>query len=139
MLWLDRFTWPREAISNLQADVMAIRLTVLQIPTQLNRMEKHMADVSPLLNKLAEDLRAFGAGPFAAVLAENTALKARNADLEGEDVAETGAAENAVAAFNELANPVTESPEVPVDIEPVEVPTEEAPAEEPPAEPTPAA
>lgn len=88
-----------------------------------------MADVSPLLNQLATDLRAWAQGPFAELLAENARLAARNAELEGEDAAETGAAQNAVAAFNEITNPVTESPEVPVEIPPVEVPSEpETPA-----------
>jgi hypothetical protein len=76
-----------------------------------NHLEKFMADTSPLLNKLAEDLRAYAAGPLKALLDENATLKARNAELE----------------FNELANPVSESPDVPVEIPPVEVP--EAPAE----------
>lgn len=106
------------------ADLIALPGRVAQIYT---RMEKFMADVSPILNKLADDLRAWAAGPFAAVLQENATLKARNAELEGEDVAESSAADNAVAAFNELTNPVTEAPEVPVEIPPVEVP--ETPAE----------
>lgn len=130
MSWLDRFTWPRAAISNIQVDVLAIRLAVLEIPTRLNRLESTMADVSPLLNKLADDLRAWSAGPFAALLADNARLAARNAELEGEDAAETSAAENAASAFNELVAPVSESPDVPAEIDPVEVPAESPPADD---------
>jgi len=107
------------------SDVRALPGRVARIH---NQMEKFMADTSPLLNQLAEDLRAYAAGPLKALLEENVTLKARNAELEGEDLAETDAAGNAVAAFNELANPVTASPDVPVEIPPVDVPSGEAPA-----------
>lgn len=133
MSWLDRFTWPREAISDIQRDVVAIRVLLLEIPTRLNRLESAMADVSPLLNKLADDLRAWSAGPFADLLAENARLAARNAELEGEDAAESSAAENAAAAFNELVAPVSESPDVPAEIPAVEVPAESPPADDAPA------
>ena len=85
-------------------------------------MEKFMTDTSPLLNQLAENLREFAAGPFAAMLAENATLRARVVELTREDDNETTAADNAVAAFNELVAPVTSAPEVPVEIPPVEVP-----------------
>jgi hypothetical protein len=81
-----------------------------------DRLEKMMADVSPLLTKLAEDLRAYATGPLAALIARNAELEARNAELEGEDASESSAANDAVEAFNEMTRPVTESPEVPVEI-----------------------
>lgn len=118
-----------------QLDRDAADISVLH---RITKLEKQMADMSPLLNKLAEDLRAWGAGPFAALLADNARLTARNAELEGEDAAETAAANEAAAAFNELVAPVNEAPEVPVEIPPVEVPAEPAPADSS-AEPTPAA
>ncbi len=102
----------------------------LSVLRRIEHLERFMADTSPVLNKLAEDLRAWGAGPFAALLADNARLAARNAELEGEDVAESSAADNAVSAFNDLTAPVTESPDVPVEISPVEVPAA-PPADEP--------
>lgn len=138
MSWLDRFTWPREAITNLQGDVTAMCLVLLEIPTCLIRLEKIMTDISPLLNQLADDMSTWAAGPFAELLAENVAVKADNAtlatqvsDLGGEveglraeDASETSAAQRAVDGFNAFAAPVTESPEVPVEIPILEVPAE---------------
>lgn len=103
------------------------RAVTVTIPNRLHALEKSMADVSPLLDKLAQDLRSWSAGPFAAVLADNARLTARNAELEGEDAAESSAAANAVSAFNELVAPVTDSPDVPVEIPPVEVPADPEP------------
>lgn len=88
----------------------------------VSAMENLMADVSPLLTQLAQDLRAFGEGPFTELVARNAALEARNAELEGEDSAESAAAESAVSAYNEIAARVTRSPEVPEEIPPVQVP-----------------
>lgn len=99
------------------------------ILARLTALENHMADVSPLLNQLADDIATWAAGPFAELLAENARLAARNAELEGEDVAETSAATRAVDEFNRIVAPVSESPEVPAEIPPVEVPAEpETPA-----------
>jgi hypothetical protein len=81
-----------------------------------------MADVSPLLDQLANDIAAWAQGPFAEVLAENARLAARNAELEGEDAAETTAANRAVDEFNRIVNPVSQSPDVPAQIPPVELP-----------------
>lgn len=138
MSFLDRLFWPREAISDIQRDMGALLRGALEIRDRINHLEIIMADNAPLLNKLADDLRTFAAGPFAAVLAENASLRserdAARADaatargeadaLLAEDAGETSAADNAVRAFNELASPVTESPEVPVEIPVVEVPAE---------------
>jgi hypothetical protein len=82
---------------------------------ELRKVAPLMADVSPILTKLAEDLRAYGAGPLAALIAENVALK-------GEDAGESTAAQGAVDAFNAMVAPVTQSPDVPVEIPPVEAP-----------------
>jgi hypothetical protein len=131
--WFARFTAPwRLSTETLDALMRIERAVDTDLPAQLTRMETAMADVSPLLNKLAEDLRTWSAGPFAALLADNARLSARNAELEGEDAAESSAAADAVAAFNEFAAPVTESPDVPVEIPPVEVPAEPAPADDAP-------
>lgn len=51
MSWLDHITWPRRAISDLQADVAAIRLAVRGTPTRFNRLEN-------LIMATAEDLAA---------------------------------------------------------------------------------
>lgn len=96
------------------------------IELRLTTFEDIMADVSPLLNKLAQDLRTWTAGPYAALLQRNAELEARVAAAEGleatEVANETTAGDDATDALNELIAPVTASPDVPVVIPPVEVP-----------------
>lgn len=117
-----------------------------QIALVTTRLEAFMADVSPILNKLADDLGAFAQGPFAAVLAENAQLKVDKQTLlelidtdaaarAVEDTAEDTAAGRAVSAFNDLAAPLTQSPDVPVELPPVEVPTDPEPSPDLPTEP----
>lgn len=124
------FTWLRIAASNLQQNLEIVLVRLRKMSDQLDTVEMIMADNSPLLNQLATNLRSFAQNEFANLVADNTRLASRVAELEGEDVAEAAAADNAVAAFNELTAPVTESPDVPVEIPPVDAPTEE-PSTEP--------
>lgn len=151
MTWLSRlYEWFAERAvfltSPWRAEIHKDELN-LHVLRRIEHLERIMADVSPLLNKLADDLRTWSAGPFAAVLAENAALRSERdtavADaasargeaevLRSEDAAETSAADNAVSAFNELVAPVSESPDVPVEIPAVEVPAESPPADDAPA------
>lgn len=133
MTWRDAlawFTWPRASISAMERDVARLTYGVAETNTRLQRLEKSMADVSPILNKLADDMAAWAAGPFAALLQENADLRAYKAAKEDEDVNEPVAAQRAVDGFNAFAAPVSESPEVPSEIPPVEVPEpQEQPAE----------
>lgn len=116
-----------------------------QIALVTTRLETFMADVSPLLNKLATDLDEFAAGPFAAVLAENAQLKVDKQTLlelvdsdaaarAVEDAAEETAAARAVSSFNNLAAPLTQSPDVPVEVPVVEEPPAPEPSPELPTE-----
>lgn len=43
MTWLDRWSWPREAISDLQRDVFQMRLAVLTLPARLAKIEAAIA------------------------------------------------------------------------------------------------
>lgn len=139
--------WGRELLDELglpnRADLDA------RIALVTTRLEAFMADVSPVLNTLAEDLRAFGEGPFKALVDENAQLKVDKATLlelidseaarvAAEDVAEESAAQRAVDEFNRIARPVTESPDVPVEIPDVEVPVDPEPSPDLPTEPAPA-
>src|SRR3954468_2414918 len=81
-----------------------------------------MADQTTLLQDLAARLRDWMAGPYAALLQENADLRAYRAAKEQEDVSEPAAAADAAAALNDLIAPVSEAPEVPVELPPVEVP-----------------
>jgi hypothetical protein len=88
-----------EAIAEFRAEVM----------DQLREMKSQMADVSNVLNEVADGLR----GPLATSIQE---LIAENAALKGEDAAESTAAANVKAAFDEVASkftPVDEVPDVP--------------------------
>lgn len=51
MAWHDRITWPWRALSDMQADVAALRLAVLAIPARLTRLER-------IVTAAAEDLAA---------------------------------------------------------------------------------
>jgi hypothetical protein len=137
MSWLLWLRWPRNSIVNLQIDVAAIRDVLLQIPTQLNRMESIMAADRDLLANIAEGLTALAA-PVSDLIASEAALRARVADLEGQAAAdEAGDLEAASAvkvAFDGIADQFRSEPEVP-DVEPLP----EVPAEDPPVDPAPAA
>lgn len=66
MSWLDHFLWPRRAISNLEADMAAVRLGVLGLPTRLTRLENIImataedlaARIDAATNEVASDLKA---------------------------------------------------------------------------------
>lgn len=130
--------WGRELLAELGVPTLADLNAHTALVT--NKLEAFMADVSPLLNQLAEDISAFAAGPFQGLLDDNAAKAARIAELEAaaglvaaEDAAETTAATAAVDSFNALAAKITDSPEVPVEIPPVEEPA--PPVVEEPAPP----
>ncbi len=95
---------------------------------RLERIITAMADQSALLNSVADGLRTLG-GTIAALRDENTGLRARNAELEGEEVAESAATANVKAEFDKVAGLFTAEPDVP-DVEPLP----DAPVEEPPVE-----
>lgn len=130
--------WGKELLAELGVPTLADLTAHTALVT--NKLEAFMADVSPLLNQLAEDISAFAAGPFQGLLDDNAAKAARIAELEAaaglvaaEDAAETTAATAAVDSFNALAAKITDSPEVPVEIPPVEEPA--PPVVEEPAPP----
>lgn len=137
MSWLDYFTWPRAAISDIERDMAIVKPAVLEMFSRLNKMEKHMAADRDLLAQIAADLTTL-ATPVAALVASEAALRARVSELEGEAAADEAgdleAAGAVKAAFDNLAGKLTAEPESP-DVEPLpEAPVEEPPAEEPPAD-----
>jgi peptidoglycan hydrolase CwlO-like protein len=83
----------------------------------LTRLENLMADTSPLLNEVAADMARL-APAIAALVDENTRLAARNAELAGEDAAETTAATNVKTQWDNIASRFTDAPDVP-DVPPV--------------------
>lgn len=140
MSWLDHITWPRRAISNLEADMAAVRMAVLKIPTRLKNLENLMAADRELLAQIAEGLTTL-AVPVSDLIASEAALRARVAELETDAAADEAgdleAAGAVKAAFDNLAAKFTAEPEVP-DVEPLpEVPAEEPSPTDP--EPNPAA
>lgn len=98
------------------------------IRSKLDNIERlliAMADQSALLNSIAEGLRALGAS-VSALLAENATLRTRNAELEGEEVAESAATTSVKAEFDAVAGLFTAEPTVP-DVPPLEPPVEPTP------------
>ena len=115
--WLQRALAPWfQTVTDIQDAVL------VEIPAQLARMETMMADTSALLDQVAEGINNLGQ-PVADLIAENVRLAARNAELEGEDAAETDAADRVKSAFEQLAARFS-SPEVP-DVEPLPEPEPE--------------
>ncbi|MBW0088211.1 hypothetical protein I4I73_29020, partial [Pseudonocardia sp. KRD-184] len=106
MAWHDRFTWPLTALSDLQRDLLAVRMAVLQIPTRLTRMEKNMAADRELLAKIAEGLTAL-ATPVSDLIASEAALRAEVADLKGaaaaDEAGDLEAASLVKDAFDDVA------------------------------------
>lgn len=157
MSWLRNFFLSRAAIADMQRDVGLLLGFQRRTTHQLNRMENLMADVSPVLNDVAEKIRAL-ASPVSELLAENTRLRserdaaveaasaagAEAASLRAEDDAESAAAANVTDGYNELAAVLSGNPDAP-GVEPLPAPADRAPADgapvdEPPTdEPTPAA
>lgn len=88
--------------------------------TRIERMLTAMADQSALLNSVAEGLRSLG-GTVSALVAENATLRARNAELEGEEAAESAATSNVKAEYDSLAALFNSEPSVP-DVEPLPEP-----------------
>jgi hypothetical protein len=83
----------------------------------LIRLENLMADTSPLLNEVAADMARL-APAIAALVDENTRLATRNAELAGEDAAETTAANNVKTQWDAIAQRFTDTPDTP-DVPPV--------------------
>lgn len=99
---------------------------------KLMTVEATMADVSQVLNEVAAGLRGPLATSIQALIASEAAARARVAELEGEDVAESAAAADVKAAFDEVAGvfAAPELPDVPeLPAEPEPTPDPEAPAE----------
>lgn len=126
MSWLDFLTWPRAAISNIEADLAWVRV---EIPARLKHLENLMAADRDLLATIAQGLTAL-ASPVADLIASEAALRARVVELEGDAAADEAgdlAAAGAVkTAFDELAGKFADEPEVP-DVAPL--PDVDAPAD----------
>lgn len=100
---------------------MAIRAWFLKpLTDQLNRMEQKMANEAEVLNAVADKLNNDVFPSVSALLAENLTLRTRNAELEGEDVAESAASGRVVEATNAVSG-LFAAPDLP-DVDPVEEP-----------------
>jgi hypothetical protein len=81
----------------------------------LIRKELHtMADqITQTLNDVAEQVRGPLATSIGELIAERDQLAARNAELEGTEVAQSAATENVRSAFADVAGVFTRNPETP--------------------------
>lgn len=103
MSWWDRIFLSRKMLSDIQAKVWEISM----------KMEMNMADVSQVLNDVAAALRDNLSPRITDLVAENAQLRVRNAELEGEDVAESEAASNVKTAFDGVAGLFDQTEEAP--------------------------
>lgn len=106
MKWWDQWFSSRRTLSDIQ-------ITVWNIQRKIDKMGVNMADVSQVLNEVAEGLRTNLGPRIAELLSENDTLRARNAELEGEDVAESAAAEGVRSAYAEVVRPFDGTDEAP--------------------------
>lgn len=138
---VDRLaSWrPLGLLTDLVHAVADIAAGVDENRATLQRLEIAMTDVSGVLNQVADGLRGPLSTSITALIAERDQLAAQNATLTGEDVAESAAAADVKAAFDQVAAkfaPVDEVPDVPVLPEPTPVdpaPVDEPAVDEPPA------
>jgi chromosome segregation ATPase len=96
--WLDQFRWPREALSDLQRDVIAIRVTLQDVKTTGEKTLKEFQNMAANFDELNADLQVLVTG-YQSVVAENVILKEQlaNADQATQDaVASALAADDAV-------------------------------------------
>lgn len=145
-------TWPwsrpiedlQATADRIEADTNSLVAGQGRITRTIERIVTAMADQSALLNSVAEGLRNNLGPAVAKLVAENATLRARNAELEGEDTAESQAASDVKVAYDDLAGQFTNEPSVP-DVEPLPEPgtdpgvVPEEPATEVPAEDDPLA
>lgn len=97
------------------------------LTARLTNLEASMADTSALLTEVANGLRGPLYTSVQALIASEAAARAEAAELRGEDVAESAAAQDVRAAFSEVAGLFAAEPTVP-DVP--ELPAEgEAPAD----------
>lgn len=125
MSWLDRFTWPRQALSDIQRDVA--RHTHL-LETIIRKLDIMSENETAALAKLTDDLNTIAAGwaakdaQIAALQADlatvQAALATADADkaaavaaaLTADDAADTVAIDAADAIVAGLVNPVEPPP-----------------------------
>lgn len=97
-------TWWEHLIPN--------RAILTRLAEKIDKMEIIMADVSNVLNEVAEGLRTLGPR-VATLLVENDELRKRNAELEGEDVAESDAAAQVKSAYDDVVKAFDQTDEAP--------------------------
>ena len=102
----DKLFPTRAMVSDVQATVWSIKL-------KIDKMEANMADVSQVLNDVAAGIRDNLGPRISELLAENATLRVRNAELEGEDVAESDAASGVKTAFDGVAGLFDQTDEAP--------------------------
>jgi paraquat-inducible protein B len=127
-LW-DRLFPTRQIVSEVRTLVRGNTKMVAEIRGRIDSMGATMADVSDVLNGVAEGLRDRLGPAIRDVLAENAQLRNRNAELEGEDVAESAAASNVKSAFDDVARQFDGTDEAPT---PDPLPEPEQPGPEEP-------
>lgn len=122
----DKLFPTREMVSDVQA-------TVWQIKLKIDKMGANMADVSQVLNDVAAGIRDNLGPRISELLAENASLRTRNAELEGEDVAESDSAAGVKTAFDGVVGLFDQTEEAPTPDPLPEVPAADSGSGEPQA------
>lgn len=72
--WLDYFRWPREAISNIEADVAFLRLQSSVTNSKLDDLKERMIQMAANFDQLVADLNTLAQG-YVALQAANKILQ----------------------------------------------------------------
>lgn len=137
--WTDRWLWPRKALSDIAADVIAIRMTTENNTLTLRNLKKEiqiMADREDAsFEKLTADLTAVAAG-WGVLTASNAQLVDENAQLraalESADADKAAAIASALDTDSEAdADKVDAADAIIAGLVP---PADQPPADEPPAD-----
>lgn len=129
MSWLDQFTWPRAAISNIERDTAVLRIAALEQNTRLHRLGRLLmataddlaARIDAATNAVASDLQTVKDELAAALASDDAAVQAAVDAALGKLDAPIALLESLGA---DTTNPVpdpTPTPEpVPVDVPPAD-------------------
>ena len=123
MSWTDWFTWPRAALSNIEADTASVRMSVRSLTGKVDQLQKDVQIMAAREDQAYENLNATiqtVKDGWASLVAERDALKAalENADanaaaqvqaaLDADSDVDASKVEAADAALAELVAPAPE-------------------------------
>lgn len=94
MKWFERLLWPREAISNIEADVAFLRLQSSVTNSKLDDLKERMIQMAANFDQLDADLNTLAAG----YVAQQAIIKTQADALASADADKAAAVAAAIVA-----------------------------------------